>query len=190
MSVIQHPTSNIQDPSPHCSGFAVLIGRPGVGKSTLLNRLVGQKVAITAAVSQITRTRLSGILTLPYTQIVFVDTPGLHRPRHRLGEWMVEQSVRALRDADVVLLVLDAGDGVTPEDRAAIARLGGVRAPALAVLNKIDRLPPGEMLRAIGQRARGDIETLLHSRIYLDLWVKTSKGWREREELIKTFYPE
>jgi len=291
------------------SGFAVLIGRPGVGKSTLLNRLVGQKVAITAAVPQITRTRLSGILTLPYTQIVFVDTPGLHRPRHRLGEWMVEQSVRALRDADVVLLVLDAGDGVTPEDRAAIARLGGVRAPALAVLNKTDRLPPGEMvarlaavgglhafagvvpvsgltganldglvqaiagllpegpqyfppemvtdqpeqalvrelireaaikstreelpygiaveieeftrregkdllyiratlhverdahkkmligkdgrmLRAIGQRARGDIETLLHSRIYLDLWVKTSKGWREREELIKTFYPE
>src|SRR5439155_940163 len=145
MSVIQHPTSNIQDPSPHCSGFAVLIGRPGVGKSTLVNRLVGQKVAITAAVPQITRTRLSGILTLPHAQIVFVDTPGLHRPRHRLGEWMVEQSVRALRDADVVLLVLDAGDGVTPEDRAAIARLGGVRAPALAVLNKIDRLPPGEM---------------------------------------------
>src|SRR5207244_13457648 len=87
------------------AGSAALSGRPGVGKSTLLNRLVGQKVAITAAVPQITRTRLSGILTLPYTQIVFVDTPGLHRPRHRLGERMVAQRVRALRDADVVLLV-------------------------------------------------------------------------------------
>src|SRR5437870_5914761 len=145
MSVIQHPTSNIQDPSPHCSGFAVLIGRPGVGKSTLVNRLVGQKVAITAAVPQITRTRLSGILTLPHAQIVFVDTPGLHRPRHRLGEWMVEQATRALRDADAVLVVLDAGDGVTPEDRAAIARLGGVRAPVIAVLNKIVRVPANEV---------------------------------------------
>src|SRR5439155_1252293 len=175
-------------------------GRPGVGKSTLLNRLVGQKVAITAAVPQITRTRLSGILTLPYTQIVFVDTPGLHRPRHRLGEWMVEQSVRALRDADVVLLVLDAGDGVTPEDRAAIKSTREELPYGIAVeIEEFTRREgkdllyiratlhverdahkkmligkDGRMLRAIGQRARGDIETLLHSRIYLDLWVKTS----------------
>jgi GTP-binding protein Era len=99
---------------------------------------VGQKIAITAPVPQTTRGRLSGILTLPDAQIAFVDTPPFHQPRNRLGEWMIEVATRALADADAVLFVLDAAAGVTPEDEAVVTRLG--RSPAVAVLNKIDRL--------------------------------------------------
>lgn len=305
----------------HRSGFVAVVGRSNVGKSALVNRLVGQKVAITATAPQTTRTRVLGILTRPDAQIVFIDTPGLHQPQHRLGEWMVEQALQALGDADIVLFVLDAARGVTPEDEQVAARLQGSQPPIVAVLNKADRadaaslkgmearvralkqiagihtvsattganlhslvdqlvgllpegpeyFPPemftdqpqqflvrelvreqaisltrdelphsiaveieefaerapasarggsqgaasaplvyirailhvereshkkmligrgGRMLKAIGQRARREIEALLGSRVYLELWVKTTKGWRERDDLIKAFYPE
>ncbi len=295
--------------APHRSGFVAVVGRPNVGKSALVNRLVGHKIAITAQIPQTTRGRLSGILTLSGAQIIFIDTPGLHQPRHRLGAWMLEVAVRALMEADVVLFVLDAAAGVTPEDEQAAARMREVKTPVVAALNKIDRVdagtaaalearvrglgtfaamlpvsavtganldlliqtltgllpegpqyfPPdmitdqpeqflvrelireqaihltreevpygiaveivefapregkaliyirailhverdshkkmligrdGRMLKAIGERARREVEALLRSRVYLDLWVKTSKGWREREDLVRTFYPE
>lgn len=274
-----------------------------------MNRLVGQKVAITASIPQTTRSRLSAILTLPAAQIVFVDTPGLHRPRHRLGAWMVEVAMRALADADAIVFVLDAAAGITPDDELVAARLGEIRIPVVVALNKVDRLDPaavtaaeaavrqlgryaavvpvsaliginldrlveplvgylpegpqyfppemvtdqpeqflvrelireqaiqltreeiphsiaveieeftpregkslvyiravlhverdsqkkmligkeGRMLKAIGERARHEIEALLQSRVYLDLWVKVTKRWRERDDLIKVFYPE
>ncbi len=324
----RHASQALDSPTPsprpggsdHRSGFVAVVGRPNVGKSALVNRLVGQKVAITAAVPQTTRSRVSGILTRPDVQIVFIDTPGLHQPQHRLGEWMVDQALRALGDADVVLFVLDAARGVTAEDEQVAARLPASRPPVVAVLNKADRVdarslkeiearvrtlgqfagihavsaatganldrlvdqvvgllpegpeyfppemftdqpqqflvrelvreqaisltrdelphsiaveieefaerspasareaskragPPlvyirailhverdshkkmligrdGRMLKAIGQQARREIEALVGSRIYLELWVKTTKGWRERDDLIKTFYPE
>lgn len=286
----------------------VLAGRPNVGKSTLVNRLVGQKVAITAPVPQTTRSRLSGIVNRPNAQIVFVDTPGLHQARHALGKWMVEVTRRAMADADAVLLLVDAA-GLTAEDRPVISALRPARAPVVAALNKADRVGPvalaateadvrarlpeaavlpvsaatganldrlvealvgllpegpqyfppemvtdqpeqfivrelireqaihltrdevphgvaveieefapregkdlvyiratihverdshkkiligkdGRRLAAIGRRARREIESLLGSRVYLDLWVKTTRRWREREDLIKTFYPE
>ena len=277
-------------------------------------------MAITATAPQTTRTRVLGILTRPDAQIVLIDTPGLHQPQHRLGEWMVEQALRALGDADIVLFVLDAARGVTQEDEQVAARLQGSQPPIVGVLNKADRadatslaeiearvraltpiagihavsattganlgslvdqlvgllpqgpeyFPPemftdqpqqflvrelvreqaisltrdelphsiaveieefterspasarggpkgagrpliyiravlhverephkkmligrdGRMLKAIGQRSRREIEALLGSRIFLELWVKTTKDWRERDDLIKAFYPE
>lgn len=290
------------------SGFVALAGRPNVGKSTLLNRLVGSKIAITAAAPQTTRTRVQGVLTRPDAQIVFVDTPGIHDPRHRLGERMVAEAREALKDADVILAVFDASVPVTEDDRLTGRLIRQAGKPAVAALNKIarvsseeaearerevrelapftavvpisatrgagiDRLievlvallpqgpqyfPPdmvtdqpeqflvrefireqaialtreelpysvaveieefeertadlvyiratihgereshkkmligrgGRMLKEIGRRARAEIEALLGRRVYLDLWVKTSKDWRQRDELIRAFYPE
>jgi len=290
------------------SGFVALAGAPNTGKSALLNRLIGHKVAITASVPQTTRTRMRGVLTLPDAQLVFVDTPGVHDPRHRLGERMVAEAREAMADADVVLAVFDASGHLTDEDRLTAELIRQAGKPAVAALNKIDRsssaevaareaevralapftavvpvsaargegavrlvetlvallpegpqyFPPemmtdqseqflvrelireqaialtreelphsvaveieefaprpkdltyiratvhverdshkkmligreGRMLKEIGRRARAEIEALLGRRVYLDLWVKTSKDWRQREELIRTFYPE
>jgi GTP-binding protein Era len=295
-------------PDPLRSGFVALAGRPNVGKSTLLNRLVGAKVAITAAAPQTTRTRVQGVLTLPDAQIVFIDTPGIHDPRHRLGERMVAQTREALKDADVILAVFDAAVPLTEEDRLTASLVRRAGKPAVAALNKADRVTPdeaeargrevrdlapftsvvpvsatrgagigrlieavvalvpqgpqyfppdmvtdqpeqflvrefvreqaialtreelphsvaveieefeersadlvyiratvhvereshkkmligrgGRMLKEIGRRARAEIEALLGRRVYLDLWVKTSKDWRQRDEMIRAFYPE
>ncbi len=293
------------------SGFVALAGRSNVGKSALLNRLVGAKVAITAAAPQTTRTRVQGVLTRPDAQIIFIDTPGIHDPRHRLGERMVAQAREALKDADVILAVFDASVPLTEEDRLTGSLIRQAGKPAVAALNKIDKIdrvnrdeaearrrevrdlapfssvvpvsatrgggidgliealvalvpegpqyfPPdmvtdqpeqflvrefireqaialtreelphsvaveieefeersadlvyiratihvereshkkmligrgGRMLKEIGRRARAEIEALLGRRVYLDLWVKTSKDWRERDEMIRAFYPE
>ena len=90
------------------SGFIAIIGRPNVGKSTLLNRIIGQKIAIMSNKPQTTRTRIRGVLTDPRGQLVFLDTPGMHAPKHRLGEYMVEVAENSMREVDVVLCVIDA----------------------------------------------------------------------------------
>ncbi len=105
----QHPA-----PQDFRSGFIALIGRPNVGKSTLLNRLVGQKVAITSPVAQTTRRRLRGILTLPHAQLIFVDTPGIHKPHHLLGERLVRSARDAIGEVDLVLLLMN---GALPAGR-------------------------------------------------------------------------
>ncbi|MDR7402049.1 MAG: GTPase Era [Armatimonadota bacterium] len=148
------PAPGSSPPPDHRSGFVAVVGRPNVGKSTLVNRLVGHKVAITAPVPQTTRSRLAAILTLPHAQLVFVDTPGLHQPRHRLGQWMVETAVRAVADADAVAWVVDASEGVTAEDVEVAARLRAQAAPVVAVLNKVDRTDPAG-LAAVQDRVAG-----------------------------------
>ncbi|HEY3247688.1 MAG TPA: GTPase Era [bacterium] len=288
------------------SGVVALIGRPNVGKSTLLNRLVGQKIAIVTPAPQTTRSRLQGVLTLPRAQIVFVDTPGMHAPRHRLGSRMVELSRAAVNDADVVLWIIDAAVPATPDDALVAAVLRSARPPVVLALNKVDRLstgrqpvppadvglpplaavvplsaaagtgvdrliatlvgllpegpqyfPPemvtdqqerelvrefireqailltreevpygiaveieefapragtgliyiravvlveqeshrkivvgrgGRVLKEIGGRARRQIESLLGSRVYLDLWVKVAKDWRSKDAMIRRLY--
>ncbi|MGK7895209.1 MAG: GTPase Era, partial [Xenococcus sp. (in: cyanobacteria)] len=90
------------------SGFVAIIGRPNVGKSTLMNHLVGQKVAITSPVSQTTRNRLQGILTTPEAQIIFVDTPGIHKPHHELGKVLVQNAQTAINSVDVILFMVDS----------------------------------------------------------------------------------
>lgn len=121
------------------SGFVTLIGRPNVGKSTLLNALLGEKLAITSPKPQTTRRRIQGILTLPEeAQIIFIDTPGIHRPRHKLGEKMVKAAEEALEGIDAVILVIDAVDGFIPWDREIAELVAKAEQPVLAVWNKVD----------------------------------------------------
>jgi GTP-binding protein Era len=130
-------------PEGHRSGFVAVMGKPNVGKSTLINGYVGQKVAIVSPKPQTTRRRLRGILTLPDAQIVFIDTPGIHEPRHKLGEYMVETAVRAIPDADVVLFMVDVSALPEAEDLL-LAELIRERAAGacILVMNKVDLLTP------------------------------------------------
>jgi len=125
------------------SGFATLVGRPNVGKSTLLNRILGTKVAIVSDKPQTTRTQVRGVLTRPDAQVVFVDTPGIHKPRTLLGERLNDTAKSALGDVDVTCLVLDATAPVGPGDRFIASRLPQ---NSLVVLNKVDAARRGDVL--------------------------------------------
>ncbi|MDW8052262.1 MAG: GTPase Era [Armatimonadota bacterium] len=128
------------------SGFVAVIGKPNVGKSTLINYFVGRKVSIVSPRPQTTRRRILGIANLPEAQIVFVDTPGIHKPKYKLGEQMVEQAVGALPDADLILFMVDVSKMPSAEDKQ-IAELlqKEARAPIILVLNKMDKLPPDKV---------------------------------------------
>lgn len=128
------------------SGFASLIGRPNAGKSTLLNRMVGQKVAIVSDKPQTTRNRIVATKNLPGGQIVFVDTPGIHRPLHRLNVRMVDAAVETLRDVDVVALIFDASTRPGHGDEYVANLLKNVKAPVVLVLNKIDLVAKKHLL--------------------------------------------
>ena len=126
------------DPQYRC-GFVALVGRPNVGKSTLLNTLVGAKVAIVTPKPQTTRNRIIGIKTLPQAQLIFVDTPGIHRhPGSLLNQRMVEAALYVLKETDVVLFLVDAQRGVIPADEEIAQRLSSARVPVVVVVNKID----------------------------------------------------
>jgi GTPase len=284
------------------SGFIALIGRPNVGKSTLLNAILGQKIAIVADRQQTTRNRIQGIKTFEHAQMVFVDTPGIHIPRHALGASMVKAAQEALREIDVIAFVTDA-ENKRDEDASVVGMLQDIKKPVVFVLNKADRKSPseiteilqaysslfpfaaflsisaqkgkgvsllleklgeflpagpkyydeemvtdqyerfmaaeiirekiikntseevphaaaveilswkenkkglvsisaaiyveregqkgiiigkkGEMLKTIGRQARMDIEALLDSRVFLELWVKVKRGWRDNKHMLR-----
>jgi GTP-binding protein Era len=304
-------------PPDHRSGFVAVVGRPNVGKSTLMNYYLGQKIAIVSPKPQTTRNRLLGILTLPSpefpdarpAQVVFVDTPGIHQPHHKLGEFLVETALEAIPDADVILWLVDAGVPPAPEDELvaqaladnrvqssqpatimlilnkadllSLEQLAGVEQPFLALYpahdwlavsatqgrnlkmllqRLIDHLPPGpryypsnqvtdqqtrfiaaelireaalnilrqevphalavyvvefkprhenltyisanivverqsqkqivvghkgQILKKIGQQARPEIEKLIDTKVYLDLWVKVKPKWRKNENELR-----
>lgn len=132
-------------PPDHKSGFVALIGRPNVGKSTLMNTLLGQKVSIVSHRPQTTRNRILGILTQESFQIIFVDTPGIHRPKHGLGRYMVAVAESAIPDADVVLFMVDVSVDPTREDRQIAELVARSDSPVLLVLNKMDRLKPEDV---------------------------------------------
>ena len=289
----------------HKSGFVAVIGRPNVGKSTLINHLIGQKIAIMSDKPQTTRNRILCVLTQPDAQIVFLDTPGVHKPLHKLGEYMANTVENTLREVDAILFVVDVTEKFGAGERFIIDHLKATKRPVILIINKIDRVknedilpiianyaaqydfagvvpisaknklnldhilsevkkyipegpeyypedmvtdqperliaaemvrekvleltrdevphavavdvdematrPKGDvyiratiyverdsqkgivigghgsMLREIGQRARHDIEVLLGAKVYLDLWVKVRKDWRNRDAILKSF---
>ncbi|MGJ3252266.1 MAG: GTPase Era [Elainellaceae cyanobacterium] len=123
------------------SGFVAIIGRPNVGKSTLMNQLIGQKIAITSPVAQTTRNRLRGILTTSDAQIIFVDTPGIHKPHHQLGEILVKNAQTAIQSVDLVLFVVDCSVSLGRGDRFIANLLTQPTTPVILGLNKADQQP-------------------------------------------------
>ncbi|GAW93433.1 GTPase Era [Calderihabitans maritimus] len=291
--------------SGYRSGFVSIIGRPNVGKSTLLNQIIGQKVAIMSDKPQTTRNKIRGVYTTDRFQIIFIDTPGIHKPKHRLGEYMVEVALRALREVEVVLHVVDATEELGGGEQYILRTLKEIETPVFLVINKSDQVeasridqiaaeycryydfaevvpisalygdnvprllelvaeylpegpqyyPPemvtdqperfvvaeiirekvlhltreevphsvaveieqleerkeglvyigaviyteresqkgiligkgGRMLKEIGQAAREEVENLLGSKVFLDLWVKVKKDWRRDEIALRNF---
>jgi GTP-binding protein Era len=134
----------------HRAGFVAIVGRPNVGKSTLLNRLLGQKLAIVSPKPQTTRGRILGVVTRPDAQIAFLDTPGLHTARGGLNERMVQQALQGLADADVALFVIEAGSpAIDAATRKALEQVKAAGKPTLLVINKIDKLPRSRLLPLI-----------------------------------------
>ncbi len=290
---------------PFRSGFITVVGRPNVGKSTLLNHLLGEKFLIVSDKPQTTRNRIRCILTRSDMQAIFIDTPGIHKPRHKLGEYMVQTALRTLNEVDAVVLVMDLTEEAGRGDEYVLEQLRLIQTPVILLLNKSDRvdaavceqrrkqaeamypfkaifcgsavtgagmddflaeivqlLPAGPMyypddmvvdqperfivaelirekiihlteeeiphsvaveveemaerpndlvfiraaiyveresqkgiivgaggslLKQVGQQARRDIEALLGSRVYLDLWVRVKKDWRRRDGALRQF---
>ncbi|MCM3040510.1 GTPase Era [Paenibacillus motobuensis] len=285
------------------SGFVAIIGRPNVGKSTLMNQVIGQKIAIMSDKPQTTRNKIHGVYTTNEMQIVFLDTPGIHKRQSKLGDFMNTTALNTLGEVEAVLFLVDAAEGLGGGDRFIIEKLKGLSTPVILVLNKIDRVEPeallplieeysklhdfaeivpisamlgnnvntlleqlgkylpegpqyypedqitdhpeqfvcaelirekilhmtreevphsiavtiedmrvqdngvvyvgavifverdsqkgiiigkqGSMLKEVGKRARMDIERLLGSKIFLELWVKVKKDWRNQERILK-----
>ncbi len=131
------------------SGFVSIVGRPNVGKSTLLNRLVGQKIAIMSDKAQTTRNKIQGILTTDSEQIVFIDTPGIHKPKHRLGDFMMKTALSTFNEVDVILFLVNVTEKRGPGDNFVIEKLKHVESPVFLILNKIDQVHPDELLPII-----------------------------------------
>lgn len=131
------------------SGFVALIGRPNVGKSTLLNELVGQKVAIMSDKPQTTRNKIQGVYTSEDAQIIFIDTPGIHKPKHRLGQFMTQLAERTLKEVDLILFMVDAEAGLGRGDQFIMERLKTARTPVFLIVNKIDLMHPDQLLPVI-----------------------------------------
>lgn len=128
------------------SGFVSLIGRPNVGKSTLMNCLVGEKIAITSSKPQTTRNKITSILTKDDFQCVFLDTPGIHRPKHKLGEFMVRSAQNTFNEVDLVLMLIEPTEKIGDLDQYVIDQLESVKTPVVLVINKIDTVEPARLL--------------------------------------------
>lgn len=131
------------------SGFIALVGRPNVGKSTLLNKMIGEKIAIMSPKAQTTRNKIQGIYTTDEGQIVFLDTPGIHKPQNSLGDYMVKTAMSALREADVIWFIVNADQKRGAGDDFIINRLRETETPVNLIINKIDLIHPEELLAII-----------------------------------------
>ena len=131
------------------SGFVAVVGRPNVGKSTLINALIDDKIVIVSDKAQTTRNRIVCVYTDEKKQIVFMDTPGIHKPKHKLGEFMVDQAVDSLREVEAVLFVVAANEKRGPGDNFVIEQLKKVNVPVFLIVNKIDTMEKQDLLEAI-----------------------------------------
>lgn len=120
------------------SGFVSIIGRPNVGKSTFLNRIIGQKIAIMSDKPQTTRNKIQGVYTENDAQVIFIDTPGIHKPKHKLGDFMVKMAQTTLKEVDIVLFMVNAVEGFGRGEEFIIEKLKETKQPVFLVINKID----------------------------------------------------
>ena len=165
------------------SGFAAIVGRPNVGKSTLMNAMVGEKIAIVSNRPQTTRNRIMGVATNKDWQIVFLDTPGLHKPRTRLGEYMVKSVQDAMDGIDVLLVLVDASD-VGPQDRAIVEETAQRKVKKILVLNKTDNTDEGKLMAGIQSFAEAKYDAII------PISAKTGKGMEELKKVIVSYLPE
>ncbi len=135
--------------SGYKSGFISIIGRPNVGKSTFLNRVIGQKIAIMSDKPQTTRNKVQGVLTSTDSQMIFIDTPGIHKPKHKLGDFMLKVAKNTLREVDVILFMVNAEQKLGKGDEFILEMLAGNSTPVFLVINKIDQIHPDELLGII-----------------------------------------
>ena len=163
------------------SGFVTFVGRPNVGKSTLLNRILGEKVSIVSNKPQTTRSQVRGVLHRPGLQIVFVDTPGMHKPRGALGQRLNETAQAAIADMDAVCLVLDATQSMGPGDRWVAERCPP---DSIVVVNKIDRATPEQLLAQLAEAGELDMEA------YFPVSARTGEGVDELIDHLASRMPE
>lgn len=133
------------------SGFIGLIGRPNVGKSTLLNGLTGRKIAITSNKAQTTRNNIQGIYTDDDVQMIFVDTPGIHKPKNKLGKVLNKQAYVSINDVDIIMFLVDITETLGPGDKYILNMLNGINKPVILIINKIDKVPREDILKKIDE---------------------------------------
>lgn len=167
------------------SGFVTIIGRPNVGKSTLLNAIIGEKLAIMSPKPQTTRHKIKGVYNDAESQIVFVDTPGIHKPKSKLGDFMVDAALSTINEVDVVVLVLDQSLTIGPGDEFLIDLIKNARAKTILVINKVDQLTP-EQFAELYERFRA-LDFVDH---VTGVSAIGGKGVGELVDTIKSFLPE
>ena len=165
------------------SGFAAIVGRPNVGKSTMMNAMVGEKVAIVSNRPQTTRNRIMGVATDPDWQIVFLDTPGLHKPRTKLGEYLVKSVEDAMEGIDVLLVLVDVSD-IGPQDRAIVTEMASRRVKKILVLNKTDLVDEAKLMAAIASFSDAGYDAII------PLSARSGKGMDELRRVIVSYLPE
>ena len=165
------------------SGFAAIVGRPNVGKSTMMNAMVGEKVAIVSNRPQTTRNCIMGVATDPDWQIVFLDTPGLHKPRTKLGEYMVKSVEDAMEGIDVLLVLVDVSD-IGPQDRAIVTEMASRRVKKILVLNKTDLVDEAKLMAAIASFSDAGYDAII------PLSARSGKGMDELRRVIVSYLPE
>ena len=163
------------------TGFATLIGRPNVGKSTLMNRLIGQKIAITSSKPQTTRNRIQTVYTDERGQIVFLDTPGIHKAKNKLGDYMVNVAEHTLKEVDVILFLVEPTDYIGAGEKHIIEQLKKAKTPVILLINKIDKVPKKEELLLYIDAYRKEME-------FDQIIPESAKNGESTEDLLKTIF--